>query len=210
MSAGWAGIMPRSSFVLSYICKFKITANFVASGSLFSINPVTVIPESFDESFEMLTSVTAIPVRPLSYIHDTDLELELELVLLVDETPSTPVNSKLVAKINAITGKMRIIIFLDFIYFLQVLAGSYYPFLVILPLCKALVILNSHITIQSMRIEQILLQEIEESKKWFNIEKDDSTYKRDLAKRIELINLVLGNTKNTEIQICDHIETKMN
>jgi hypothetical protein len=39
-----------------------------------------------------------------------------------------------------------------------------------------------------MRIEQTLLQEIEESKKWFNIEKDDSTYKRDLGKRIELIN----------------------
>jgi hypothetical protein len=61
-----------------------------------------------------------------------------------------------------------------------------------------------------MRIEQTLLQEIEESKNWFNIEKDDSTYKRDLAKRIELINSVLENTKNTEIQICDHIETKMN
>ncbi|HVD06943.1 MAG TPA: hypothetical protein VNB67_00740 [Nitrososphaeraceae archaeon] len=61
-----------------------------------------------------------------------------------------------------------------------------------------------------MRIEQTLLQEIEESKKWFNIEKDDSTYKRDLAKRIELINSVLENMKNTEIQICDHIETKMN
>jgi hypothetical protein len=62
----------------------------------------------------------------------------------------------------------------------------------------------------SMRIEQTLLQEIEESKNWFNIEKDNSTYKRDLAKRIELINSVLENMKNTEIQICDHIETKMN
>src|SRR5206468_12436605 len=142
MSAGWTGIIPRSSFVLSYMCTFKVTANFVATGSLFSIIPVTVIPESF----EMLTSVTAIPVRPLSYIHDTDLELELELVLLVDEIPSTPVKDKLVAKINTITGKMSIIIFLDFIYFLQVLAGCYYPFLVILPLCKALGILNSHIT----------------------------------------------------------------
>ena len=29
-------------------------------------------------------------------------------------------------------------------------------------------------------------------------------------KRIELINSVLENMKNTEIQICDHIETKMN
>ena len=61
-----------------------------------------------------------------------------------------------------------------------------------------------------MRIEQTLLQEIEESKNWFNIEKDNRTYKRDLAKRIELINSVLANMKNTEIQICDHIETKMN
>jgi hypothetical protein len=61
-----------------------------------------------------------------------------------------------------------------------------------------------------MRIEQTLLQGIEESKNWFNIEKDDSTYKRDLAKRIELMNSVLENMKNTEIQICDHIETKMN
>ena len=61
-----------------------------------------------------------------------------------------------------------------------------------------------------MRIEQTLLQEIEESRNWLNIEKDNSTYKRDLAKRIELINSVLENMKNTEIQICDHIETKMN
>jgi len=61
-----------------------------------------------------------------------------------------------------------------------------------------------------VNIEQTLLQEIEESKKWFNIEKDNSTYKRDLAKRIELINSVLENMKNTGIQICDHIETKMN
>ena len=61
-----------------------------------------------------------------------------------------------------------------------------------------------------MRIEQTLLQEIEESRNWLNIEKDNSTYKRDLAKRIELINSVLENMKNTEIQFCDHIETKMN
>jgi hypothetical protein len=61
-----------------------------------------------------------------------------------------------------------------------------------------------------MRIEQTLLQEFEESKNWFNIEKDDSTYKKDLAKRIELMNSVLENMKYIEIQICDHIETKMN
>jgi hypothetical protein len=64
--------------------------------------------------------------------------------------------------------------------------------------------------ILSMTIEQTLLQEIEESKRWFNLEKDESTYKRDLAKRIELINWVLENLKNPDIQICDLIEFKMN
>ena len=64
--------------------------------------------------------------------------------------------------------------------------------------------------IQSMGIEQRLLQEIEESKRWFNLEKDESTYKRDLAKRIELINWVLENMKNPDIQICELIESKMN
>jgi hypothetical protein len=29
--------------------------------------------------------------------------------------------------------------------------------------------------------EQTLLQEIEESKRWLNLEKDESVYKRDLA-----------------------------
>ena len=61
-----------------------------------------------------------------------------------------------------------------------------------------------------MGIEQTLLQEIEESKRWLNLEKDESTYKRDLAKRIELINWVLENMKNPGIQICDLIESKMN
>src|SRR5580765_1739478 len=116
MFAGWIGITPKSSCVLSYRCTFMVTANFVESGSLFSIKPVTVIPESFDESFEILTSVTAIPVRPLSYIHDTDPGLEFELILSVDEAPTSLVNGRLVTKINSINGKRRIIIFLDFIY----------------------------------------------------------------------------------------------
>jgi len=60
-----------------------------------------------------------------------------------------------------------------------------------------------------MSIQQTLQKEIEESKKWIEIEKDDSTYKRNLQKRIELINWVLENMKNTEIQICDHIESRM-
>ena len=61
-----------------------------------------------------------------------------------------------------------------------------------------------------MGIEQTLQKEIEESKKWFNIEKDDSTYKRDLAKRIELINSVLENMNNPDTRICNLIESKMN
>jgi hypothetical protein len=55
--------------------------------------------------------------------------------------------------------------------------------------------------IQFMTIEQTLLQDIEESQIWFNLEKDESTYKREFAKRIELINWVLENMKNPDIQI---------
>ena len=47
-----------------------------------------------------------------------------------------------------------------------------------------------------MTIEQALLQEIQEPQRWFNLEKDESTYKRDLAKGIELINWVLENMNN--------------
>ena len=61
-----------------------------------------------------------------------------------------------------------------------------------------------------MTIEQTLLQEIEESQRWLNLEKDESTYKRDVAKRIELINWVLEKMKNPDIQICDIIESRMN
>ena len=61
-----------------------------------------------------------------------------------------------------------------------------------------------------MGIEQTLLQDIEESKRWLNLEKDESTYKRDLVKRIELINWVLENMKNPEIRISELIESKMN
>lgn len=41
-----------------------------------------------------------------------------------------------------------------------------------------------------MTLEQTLQIEIDESKKWLERENDDSTYKRDLQKRIELINWV--------------------
>jgi len=40
-----------------------------------------------------------------------------------------------------------------------------------------------------MSIQQTLQKEIEESKRWLEVQKEVSTYKRDLQKRIELINL---------------------
>ena len=60
-----------------------------------------------------------------------------------------------------------------------------------------------------MSIDQILQNEIQESKRWLETEKDESTYKRDLQKRIELINWVLENMKNPNIQICILIESKI-
>ena len=57
-----------------------------------------------------------------------------------------------------------------------------------------------------MTIEQKLQQEIEESQRWLNLEKDESTYRRDLAIRIELINWLLDNIKNPHIKIYDLIE----
>jgi hypothetical protein len=39
-----------------------------------------------------------------------------------------------------------------------------------------------------MTLEQTLQGEIEESKRWLDMETEESTYKRDLQKRIELIN----------------------
>ncbi|MGB5091530.1 MAG: hypothetical protein WBN72_11355, partial [Nitrososphaeraceae archaeon] len=61
-----------------------------------------------------------------------------------------------------------------------------------------------------MSIEQRLQNEIQESKRWIDIEKEETTYKRDLAKRIELINWVLENMNSLDIPICDSIESRMN
>lgn len=61
-----------------------------------------------------------------------------------------------------------------------------------------------------MGIQQTLQKEIKESKKWLSTEKDDSTYKKDLAKRIQLINWVLENMNNPDTRICDPMESKMN
>jgi hypothetical protein len=61
-----------------------------------------------------------------------------------------------------------------------------------------------------MSIQQALQNEIKDSKRWIEIEKDESTYKRDLKKRVELINWVLDNMKNPNIQIYEILESKMN
>jgi len=58
-----------------------------------------------------------------------------------------------------------------------------------------------------MTIEQTLQDEIEESKRW--LDTAEGVYKRDLIKRIELVNSVLETMKNPEINICEVMETKM-
>ena len=60
-----------------------------------------------------------------------------------------------------------------------------------------------------MTIDQILQQEIKDSELWLTRENEESTYKRDLKKRIELINWVLENMKNPNVQICSLIESRM-
>jgi hypothetical protein len=64
--------------------------------------------------------------------------------------------------------------------------------------------------VESLTLEQILKNEIYESKKLLDRENDESVYKRDLEKRIELINWVIENMKNPGIEICGLIESKMN
>ena len=61
-----------------------------------------------------------------------------------------------------------------------------------------------------MTVNQILMQEIKNSELWLSREKEESTYKRDLRKRIELINWVLENMKNPNVEICSLIESRMN
>jgi hypothetical protein len=58
-------------------------------------------------------------------------------------------------------------------------------------------------------VEQILQKEIEESKRALDGPIDDTIYRRDHSKRIELINWVLENMKKPDIQICNLIESKM-
>jgi hypothetical protein len=61
-----------------------------------------------------------------------------------------------------------------------------------------------------MSVQQALQNEIEDSKRWIECIGEDSTYKRDLYKRIELINWVLEKMKNPNRPICEVVESKMN
>jgi hypothetical protein len=61
-----------------------------------------------------------------------------------------------------------------------------------------------------MGIEQLLQSDIHESQEALDGPIDDTIYRRDHSKRIELINWVLENMKNPSTPICEIIETKMN
>jgi uncharacterized protein YicC (UPF0701 family) len=61
-----------------------------------------------------------------------------------------------------------------------------------------------------MPVTQILEQEIKDSELWLSRTQEESTYRRDLKKRIELINWVLENMKNSEVEICSLLESRMN
>jgi hypothetical protein len=79
-----------------------------------------------------------------------------------------------------------------------------------LALFIALAILNPHIGNSVYRNRTKITERNQESKKWLSIEKDDSTYKKDLAKIIQLINWVLENMNNPDTRICDLMESKIN
>ena len=61
-----------------------------------------------------------------------------------------------------------------------------------------------------MTIEQTLLHDIEESQRALNGPNDDTVFRRDHSKRIELINWVLEQMKNSDTNICAVIECKIN
>jgi len=64
-------------------------------------------------------------------------------------------------------------------------------------------------SIFDMKLEQVLEKELEESKLWLSREHEESTYKRDLSARIELLSWVIKNMKNPEIQMCNILECRM-
>ena len=61
-----------------------------------------------------------------------------------------------------------------------------------------------------MAVDQILEQEIEDSELCLSHKYEESTYKRDLKRRIELMNWVLQNIKILNVEICSLLESRMN
>jgi len=61
-----------------------------------------------------------------------------------------------------------------------------------------------------MSVQETLQKDIEEAQKWLRVQKEESTYRRDLRKRIELINWVLEEMKKPDVFICEVIENRMN
>ena len=61
----------------------------------------------------------------------------------------------------------------------------------------------------SMSVVQILQREIKDSELSLSRTYEESIYKRDIKKRIELINWVLENMKNPNVEICSLIESRM-
>jgi hypothetical protein len=61
-----------------------------------------------------------------------------------------------------------------------------------------------------MTVQQTLQSEIQDAKRWLDVQKEESTYRKDLRKRIELINWVLEQMKNLDTNISALVETKMN
>ena len=66
------------------------------------------------------------------------------------------------------------------------------------------------ILISSVTIEQLLQAEIDESKRWLDLETQETTYKRDIQKRLELVNWTSENMRDPNVQICALIESRMN
>lgn len=61
-----------------------------------------------------------------------------------------------------------------------------------------------------MNVKEVLHQDIEESQKYISRTEEEGPYKRDLKKRVELINWTIQNMKNSDVRICELIESRMN
>ena len=60
-----------------------------------------------------------------------------------------------------------------------------------------------------MTVEQILQDEINDSKRWLNLETEETTYKRDLEKRIELNELIETINKTYSILEADKLHSEV-